>query len=71
MIHLYISIKRTVKMKKEIRTFNIRIPKDLWIFLKKEAMKEESSMAEIIIQLINKKKKKIEKKLTNIGTHVQ
>jgi predicted HicB family RNase H-like nuclease len=53
------------KMNQQIKTFNIRIPKDTWLFLKKAAIAQETSMNEIIIRCVEKYRKKIEKGLTD------
>lgn len=49
---------------KDIKTFNVRLPKELWLFLKQEAMNQEVSMADIIVRCISKYKKKFDNKLT-------
>ena len=56
----------TTKMKndtKDIKALNIRIPKDLWVFLRKAALDQETSMNEIIIRCVEKYRKKIENKV--------
>lgn len=58
------------KDSEEIKTFNMRVPKDVWLFLKKQAAAQETSMTEIILRCVEKYKKKIESKLTNDDTHV-
>lgn len=57
-------------MKENIKAFQIRIPKDIWAFLKTESIKEERSMNVMIIQYLRKMKKKSESKLTEIDTVV-
>jgi len=47
----------------ETKHFQIRIPKDLWLFLKQVSIDENLSMAQIINDLVKKKKIKYEKKL--------
>lgn len=56
---------------KEIKTFNVRLRKDLWMFLKKEAANRETSMTGIIQTCVIKFKKRCEKKeLTVNDTNV-
>jgi hypothetical protein len=56
---------------KNIKTFNVRLEKSLWIFLKKEAAIRETSMTELITFCIEKFKKKCDKKeLTKSGADV-
>ena len=50
-------------MKNTIKTFNIRIPKDLWVFLSKKSIDRELSMNKMLIELIKKYKNKCEKKV--------
>lgn len=55
---------------REIKNFNIRIPKETWLFLKKTAMEQERSMVDIIMSCVDKYKRKCENKLTG-DTHVE
>lgn len=48
----------------ETKTFNIRIPKETWLFLKKTAAFKETSMADLIVQCVNKYKNKFDEALT-------
>lgn len=48
----------------DIKAFNIRIPKDMWVFLKKKSIDQEKAMNAIVIDCLEKYKKKCEKKLT-------
>lgn len=50
---------------KDIKTFNIRIPKEDWQFIKHKAIERDLSMNELIISLIQIHKKKCEKKVAN------
>lgn len=54
----------------EIKNFNMRIAKELWMFLKSEAAAKETSMTDIIVACVEKHKKNIEKKLTRTDTDV-
>lgn len=51
--------------KQKMKTFNVRMPKDLWAFLKKKGVDRETSLNNIIIDLAKKYKEKREKKLTH------
>lgn len=52
------------------KIFNVRLDRDLWSFLKKKGVDRELSLNEMIIDLIEKYKKKCEKKLTSTNTMV-
>jgi hypothetical protein len=54
----------------EIKAFQIRIPRQSWVFLKKKSISRDESMNEIIISLIEKYKKECKKKLTESDTMV-
>ncbi len=54
----------------EIKHFNMRVPKDIWLFLKNAAAEQDTSMMEIIMEQIKKYKKNYEKKLTSNDTYV-
>lgn len=58
------------KEKSDIKTFNIRLPKKTWLFLKKTAAAQEVSMTDIILRCVNKYQKKLESKLTDEDTDV-
>jgi len=47
----------------EKKTFNIRIPKETWYFLKKTAFEQETSMASIIVKTVEDYRKKLEAKM--------
>lgn len=49
-------------LQKDIKNFHFELPKELWMFLKQKAIKEETTMAKIIISLLEIAKKKDEKK---------
>lgn len=57
-------------MKEEIKTFNMRIPRDIWLFLKKTSADQDISMTEIIVRCVDKYKKRLESKLTESDTYV-
>jgi hypothetical protein len=56
--------------KKNIKSFQTRIPVDVWEFLRDTAFKRKASMNEIINELIINYKIKCEKVLTNKDTIV-
>lgn len=53
------------KINKDIKLFQMRMPKDMWIFLKKTAIDQEISMMDIIVRCVDKYKKRMENKLTD------
>jgi hypothetical protein len=54
----------------DIKPFNLRIERDLWVFLKKHSVDQNKSMTEIIGKIIRRYKNKCEKKLTLSDTKV-
>lgn len=54
----------------EIKCFNMRMPKHLWIFLKHLSATKGISMTDIIIERVDKYKKRLESRLTNTDTKV-
>lgn len=50
---------------KDVKSFNVRLPRDIWAFLKKESCEKETSMTNIIADCLDKYKQKCEKKLTS------
>lgn len=48
-----------------MKALNIRIPKNLWKFLKKEAFEQEISMNHIIVSCLEKYRNRVKKKLTD------
>lgn len=49
----------------ELKSFNVKIPKELWAFLKKRSVDVDSSMNAIIESMVRKLKEKQEKRLTD------
>ncbi len=45
----------------ELKTYSIRMPRDVWKFLKKESAEQEVSMNSIILECIMKYKNKMKK----------
>jgi hypothetical protein len=72
MIHLINSTNngKGFKVKDQIKTFNMRMPRDIWIFLKRTAADQEISMTDIIVRCVEKYKKRLENKLTDDDTSV-
>ena len=48
---------------KDIKHFNMRMPKDLWLFLKNQSAKKGTPMTFMISDLVEKYKNRIEKRL--------
>ena len=57
-----------IKKDNEIKTFNMRMPKNLWMFLKKTAIDQEKTMTDIIVECVRKYEKKFENRLTSLDT---
>jgi predicted DNA-binding protein len=45
-----------------IKAFQVRLPKDIWVFLKKISAEQERSMNTIIQECVNKYIKKVDSK---------
>lgn len=45
-----------------IKSFQVRLPKDIWVFLKKTSAEQERSMNEIIQECVKKYVKRIDSK---------
>lgn len=54
--------------KPELKYFNMRLPKDVWMFLKHSAVSQELSMTDIIVTSLEMYKKKLEKKNKPVET---
>ena len=50
------------KQLKEIKTFNVRMPRSLWTFLRNHSTDNDKSLNSIIIELVEKYKIKLEKR---------
>ena len=48
---------------KDIKVFNVRLPRDEWLFIKQKAMESDISMNELIRVLIERYRKKSFKKV--------
>ena len=49
----------------EYKNFSMRMPKDIWTFLRNTAFKQDETMSDIIVRCVDKYRKKLENKLTN------
>ena len=56
------------KENKDVKTFTMRLPKNVWMFLKRAAVDQEIPMTEIIVRCVEKYKKKFDDKLTKTDT---
>ena len=56
--------------KKVHKVINLRLPKELWLFIKHQSIREERSVNKIMCSYIEKDQKKFEKKLTENHTMV-
>ena len=54
-----------------VKAFSVRIPKELWLFLKNRSAEKEKPMNDIIQLCLEKYKKTCEKHLTNQNTMVE
>lgn len=63
-------IKKMSKENTDLKTFNMRMPRETWLFLKKQAALQEVSMTEIILRCVEKYKRKFDNKLTDEDTNV-
>lgn len=54
----------------EIKPFQVRLSKEMWIFLKTQSMQTGKPMNALIAELVEKSKKRIEKRLTKKDTVV-
>lgn len=59
------SIKIGEEIMTNIKAFNIRLPKEMWIFIKKKAIDREMSINQLLIELIKKYQKKFENSVDN------
>ncbi len=60
----------TSEEKKEIKRFNLSMDKDLWWFLKMTSLENECSMADIVINNLEKQRKRAMKKVTSTNASV-
>ncbi len=57
-----------IKKDNDIKTFNLRIPRKLWVFLRNVSTNNDTSLNAIITKLIENYEKKLEKKSEKILT---
>lgn len=55
-----------LKEKIETKTFNMKMPKELWMFLKRTAADKEVSMTEIVNTCVEKYKKRLDSKTKTV-----
>lgn len=58
-------------MNEPLKTFNVRIPKSLWAYVKKLSVDRDQSMNSLLINLLEKYKKNNENKLTRSDANVK
>lgn len=58
------------QMTEQLKPFHIRMPKELWLFLKSRSAEQEEPMGSIVIRCIEKYKKKFDDRLTDTDTKV-
>lgn len=58
------------KNAQELKAFSVRMPKDMWFFLRTESLRLEVSMIDIILKCVDKHRKTVEKRLTPKDTTV-
>jgi predicted HicB family RNase H-like nuclease len=58
------------KRSNELKSFNMRMPKEMWLFLKKTSASQEISMTELILRCVERYKKKFDSRLTDDDTNV-
>ena len=56
--------------KQKIKAFTARMGKDLWVFLKEQSIEKEESMNSMIVDCLEKYKKRCERRLTENDTTV-
>ncbi len=52
----------------DVKTFSVRMPKDIWIFLKTASITKHLTMNDIIVDCMDKYRNRVEKKLTSKNT---
>jgi hypothetical protein len=58
------------KLSEENKMFNMRMSKEMWMFLKLRAAEQEEAMTDIVNRLLEKYKKKFDDKLTKKDINV-
>ncbi len=46
----------------DLKTFTMRIPRDMWVFVKSSAAEQDKSMTDVIVSSLETYRKKIERK---------
>lgn len=47
----------------DTKAFNVRLPRHIWVFLRNQSTERDKSLNSLILELIEKDKKRLEKKL--------
>ena len=59
------------KMREEdFKAFHLRMPKETWLYIKKSAMIAECSMTDVVVNCLEKQRRKIVNQLTVSDTDV-
>ncbi len=59
-----------MKIDSRLKAFNVRLPYNVWKFLKMTAAEQERSMTDVIIECVDKYKKKLQSRLTDSDAKV-
>lgn len=54
----------------KLKSFNVRLPYNVWKFLKVVAAEQERSMGDVIVECVDKYKKRMSNKLTSADTNI-
>lgn len=58
---------RPITKKSDEKAFHFKMPRDTWLLLKKAALTQDCTMTEIMVDLVEKARKKLTKKFDKIG----
>ena len=58
---------RPITRKDDEKAFHMRMPRATWLLLKKAALTNDCTMGEIVIDLVEKSRKKLTQKFEEIG----
>ena len=56
--------------KDDFKAFHLSMPKETWLYIKRTAMHSECSMTDVVVNCIEKQRRKASKKLTCDDTDV-
>ncbi len=54
----------------KLKSFNVRLPHNVWKFLKMVAAEQERSMTDVIVECVDKYKRRLQNKLTDSDANV-